>query len=149
MTKKAPVIASAAIAGLLFAAPAVRAQDDGSVYDRQRPITQAWDYDRYGYDNRNPRDDWFFDYYDYGDRGRGDPDMELGGDDPFGMQEPYGLSGRGEGDRDFELGGDDPFGWSARGSGDRDREFGGDDRFGFDSQLGAYDDVGDAGWADV
>jgi hypothetical protein len=55
--------------------------------------------------------------------------MEFGGNDPFGVQQPFDLSGRGRGDPDMEFGGNDPFG--------------------LDSQLGVFDEVGDAGWADV
>ena len=122
-------IASSALAALLFGAPAVNAQESDYGY-----------YDNFGFDNRNDNDNWFYDYYDRSDRGRGDRDMELGGNDPFG------LNNRGRGDRDREFGGDDRFGFSEnRGRGDQDREFGGRDPFGFD----VFGEVTDEGWADV
>jgi hypothetical protein len=132
MVKKATSIAAFAAAAFLFGSAPAQGQYDSRRESNRHAIDEApssWRYDRYGYDNRNPNDDWFFDYYDYSDRGTGDPDMEFGGNDPFGVQQPFDLSGRGRGDPDMEFGGNDPFG--------------------LDSQLGVFDEVGDAGWADV
>ena len=103
------------LTALLIVTPAANAQSEHPDF-------------RYGYDNRNDRDNWFYDYYDYGRTyDYGEPDVA--GEDVFGG-DAFGGDAFGD---------DTTFGFNEFGSN-------GDS---FSEQARAYDDPGDDGWLDV